>query len=150
MSYADVPADYSSSAHVITLRLHLTFICLGLLGLLKRLRPCVVSIVNVWYTRSPLPIHCHIPRKGTSPGFDCKSATIREIFIRDRRGIAVQKYLPDLDRAACSWQVPVFFSLLRSLKVLVTSTSPILIKHAESICLASSLGSDGEHAQAGD
>lgn len=56
------------------------------------------------------------------------------------------KHLPDRSH----WAGARVFGLLRSLKVFVASTSPILIKHAESICLASSWGSDGELTQAGD
>ncbi len=70
----------------------------------------------------------------------------QSIFIHDRRAAAVQNISP----TARSGQVPVIFGLLRSLKVLVTPPTTTLIKHAESICLASSWGSDGELTQAGD
>lgn len=82
----------------------------------------------------------------------CKSATEREALLRGcRHSLAGQ--IPDLASAVCFLAGVCSSRLLSPSEVLVTLPPPppcVLIKHAESICLASSRGSDCEHTQAAD
>ncbi len=111
------------------------------------LRSAVVVILCV--SLGALTVHC-LSKKSLM--IRCKSATEREALLRRcRRGLVGQ--IPDLAGAVCFLAGVCSSRLLIPSEVLVTLPPPppcVLIKHAESICLASSGGSDCEHTQAAD